>query len=422
MSNPASDSSGLDPGGNGNALSRAAWPAGILATIVGNACPMMQPLLVGIYVERMQLGVSAAGYVSAAELTAQAVATIVIARSIERRSLVMLGVVAGLVFAIANVVSIHATSLWMLVLSRMTVGGAAGMALAVGSAVAARTAHPERVFGLAFAGITFYGLMFFPGSAALLERFGPAGLYWTKALLGVVAALTVGACLRNSRRAAAGERRMKSHDSARIVATGREGATHRFKILACGFLLYVGHGAVWTYEERMGVSAGLSAMEIGQAFGLASLAGLVGALIAAVTGPRYGRVLPQLVALGLSVAAALLIVTTQGVFTFTVSACLIAVAWFYGVPYLAGVASALDSSGRLAGELSAFMSAGIALGPFVGATIVSDSFAPIGWTAAAAYVLCCLLMLGPSRKTDAALREEQQLSSSIDGRASRSAT
>lgn len=379
-----------------------AWPAAILATVVGNACPMMQPLLVGIYVDTLQFGVSAAGYISAAELTGLAVAAIVTSRSIGRRSLGLLGVAGCVLFCIANIASTHATSAVALIIARIAAGGGAGIALAVGSAIAARTRAPERVFALAFAGITLYGLLFFPTSAYLFELFGPAGLYWTKATLGALAASVIGASLYSSR--VGGNFSGSSARNAARMAPERAVVRFedRLRILGCGFALYVGHGAVWTYEERMGVRAGLSAAEIGQAFGLASIGGFFGAMIAATLGARLGRTVPQLLALGFSVLAALLIIASQGPVSFTVSACLIALAWFYGVPYLAGVASTHDPSGQLAGELSAVMSAGIALGPLIGASIVSSSFAPIGWAAAAAYLICCVLIVKPSRQADGA--------------------
>lgn len=385
-----------------DALPRRAWPAAILGVIIGNASPMMQPLLVGIYVDKMHFDVSAAGYISAGELAGLAIAAMLISRYIDRYSLRVLGVGACLLFGLANVASIQATSIWAVVIARVAAGVGAGAALAAGSAIAARTHSPERVFALAFAGITLYGLLFFPSAARLIESYGPAGLYWTKAALGMLAIVTIAACLPWTSADGGSSRREPLAVDAGAIAR-QEGRT---RVLACGFLLYVGHGAVWTYEERMGVRAGLSAVEIGHAFALASIAGCAGAMIAAALGTRIGRTVPQLIALSLSMIAAILIIATEGPIWFTASACLIALSWFYGVPYLAGVASALDPDGRLAGALSGIMSAGIALGPFIGASIISTSFVPIGWLAAAAYMVCCVLILGPSRRTDGVAERE----------------
>lgn len=382
-----------------DALPVSAWPAAIVAQVVGNACPMMQPLLVGLYVDRMGFGVSAAGYISAGELGGLAVTAILTARRANRGSLARVGAAACVLFGVANLASIFAASLWTLVLTRIATGCAAGAALAVGSALAARTRMPERTFALAFAGITLYGLLFFLSAARLIEDFGPAGLYGAKAALAALATVVI---VSSPLRPQFGsEARM---DSRRAPATRVSFASldDKWKVVACGFLLYVGHGAIWTYEERMGVRAGLSAAEIGHAFGLASIAGLTGALIAAGTGTRLGRLIPQLIALGLSIVAALLVIVSDGVPSFTIAACLIAVTWFYGVPYLAGVAAALDPAGRLAGVLSAVMSAGFAVGPFLAATLVSGSFAAVGWLAGGAYLLCTVLVVGPARRTSLA--------------------
>lgn len=379
----------------------AAWPAAIAAILVGNSCAMVQPLLVGTYVDAMHLDLSTAGYISALELAGLAAAAIFIARVVHRWSPARLGVMACIVFALANVASAWAVEPWALVISRVTAGCAAGVALAAGSAIAARSKLPERVFAFAFAGVTLYGLIFFPNAAALTEAFGVVGLYGAKTVLGVVAAGIVSLSSLRLRRAHDSVPRAHAPAEVRSTSDRRENRQLRLRVLACGLILYVGHTAVWTYEERIGAGAGLSLAEIGRAFGLASIAGLLGALLAAALGTRFGRTIPQLLALGLSVLAALMIIVSGSVLSFTVSACLIAFTWFYGVPYLAGLAAAVEPAGRLAGELSAMMSAGSALGPFVAASIVGASFSPVGWLAAMAYIGCCVLILGPSRRMDA---------------------
>lgn len=382
-------------------LTGAAWPAAIVAILVGNSCAMVQPLLVGTYVDVMRLDLSTAGYVSAAELAGLAVAAILVARLIHRLSPARPGATACIVFVIANVASASTVELWALVVARIAAGCAAGAALAAGSAIAARSRQPERVFACAFAGVTLYGFIFFSNAAALMEAFGVVGLYGAKAVLGVVAAAIVGLSPLGPRVGHDSVLRARASTKARPSTARHKNGQMRMRVLACGFILYVGHTAVWTFEERIGVGAGLSLAEVGQAFGMASVAGLFGALIAAALGTRLGRTIPQLLALALSVVAALLIIVSGSALTFTVSACLIAFTWFYGVPYLAGLAAALDPAGRLAGELNAMMSAGSALGPFVAASIVGASFSPVGWLAAFAYLACCLLIFGPSRRMDA---------------------
>jgi predicted MFS family arabinose efflux permease len=271
--------------------------------------------------------------------------------------------------------------------------------MAVGSAFAARTSQPERVFGLAFAGVTAYAYGFLVNAAALIEAFGPAGIFYVKIALGVCAAAVAAVSVSSPRPSSGGVAQDEG------VASGlRASFSDRFRILACGFLLYVGHAAVWTYEERMGVNIGMTGAQVGQALGLASIASFVASLLAAALGTKFGRTWPQFLALGASVAAAAFIVESGSSFAFTTSACLIGIAWFYGVPYLAGVAAAADSTGKTASLLAAVMTTGYAVGPFAAASIIGATFKPVGWFAAVLYIACAVLVIPSSRRVAAIRR------------------
>lgn len=369
------------------------WPVAVVATIIGNACPIVQPLLVGVYVDALGVELANAGYISATELAGLAIAALMVARFVGSVSLRKAGTIACSLFVMANVLSLLAGGAFPMALCRLVAGCASGAALAIGGAMAARTTQPDRVFALAFAGVTAYGTVFFMTVPAMMHSHGYPVLFVAQILLGCIATACVAFLYHpgSTLKQAAGS----------VAATSApKRSLDTVRILLCGFALYVGHAAIWTYEERMGTRLGMAPADIGNALSLASIAGLIGALIAAGIGTRMGRALPQIVALTLSVIAALLIVSSANALSYAFAACLIALSWFYGLPYLAGLASALDLTGRRAAELQAVMNIGYALGPMVAATLVTATFSSIGWLAASCYALCLLLVVGPARRHD----------------------
>ena len=376
--------------------SRRPWIVAIATAILGNACPIVQPLLVGVYVDQLGIGLSTAGYLSAAELVGLTVAALLVAHKVRTLSLRSTAVVACGAFILAHLACLLAGDAITMALCRIASGCASGVALATSSAMAARTTQPDRVFALAFAGVTAYGTAFFMTVPALMQIHGYVIVFMAQALLGAMVAC--GVLLLGSSRDVPAQAVPTAANDANPATAAR--SRDSVRILACGFLLYVGHAAIWTYEERMGTRIALTPAEIGTALSIASIAGLLGALVAAGIGTRLGRSLPQIVALMLSVAAALLIVNSGSEFEYTLAACLIAASWFYGLPYLAGLASAIDPAGQRAAELQAVMNIGYATGPLLAALVVTETYGRIGWLAASCYALCLLLVLAPAVRHD----------------------
>jgi predicted MFS family arabinose efflux permease len=122
--------------------------------------------------------------------------------------------------------------------------------------------------------------------------------------------------------------------------------------------------------------------------------GIVGSLIAWRAGLAIGRLWPQILSLGVSVVAAMMLVNVETAVGFTVASSLIALSWFYGLPYQMGVLAQLDPKGR-ANVMGIIMTTGGAgLGPaLAGMMIAPGQYTTIGWFAAASYTLCLILVL-----------------------------
>jgi predicted MFS family arabinose efflux permease len=171
-------------------------------------------------------------------------------------------------------------------------------------------------------------------------------------------------------------------------------------LLAMMLLLYTGHGAIWVYQERIGVAAGLNEHAVGKWLGLSMLVwGVGGSLLARFMSLSIGRMWPQTISLGASCLAVLLLVYGSTPAAFATSCGLIAFSWFYGLPYQMGLLAARDPKGRAALAGVMMSTGGMALGPAMAALLlVGRAHWPIGVFAGICYLLALAIAL-PSART-----------------------
>jgi hypothetical protein len=173
-----------------------------------------------------------------------------------------------------------------------------------------------------------------------------------------------------------------------------------FALLAMMLLLYTGHGAIWAFQERIGVAAGLTEQAVGRSLGMSMLLwGVGGSLLARLLSLSLGRIVPQVISLGASFMAVLLLVFGTTPVAFATSSGLIALSWFYGLPYQMGLLAAHDPKGRAALAGTMMSTAGMAAGPGIAAfLLVGRAHWPIGVFAGICY-LCALAIALPSARS-----------------------
>jgi len=356
-------------------------------------------VIVGGLVDGFSLSARTAGFVSAAEMAAFAAAALACAafvRTLSPRYLVTAGV---LLFVCGNLLAAFGVTIETVVAARMIAGAGAGVAIATGAALAAHTEKPEVTYAIVLAAVLIFAGIFLTLIPPLVATYGIPVAFLTLAVVGGVTA-----AFSFALPTAPGGRDEGVAQDVKNPAVSRRA----FPVLAACFLLYAGHGAFWTYQERMGVAIGMTPSEIGSALGLASLAGLIGALAAAGLGTRVGRTIPQVIALIMSIFAALLLVHGNAGEMYLIAAVLIAFFWFFGVPYLTGLAAAMDTSGGLAAMAIALLNIGQAVGPFIAAMIVEvGGFVSVGWLAAIFYALCLFMVLPVARRIDVSPAKSQ---------------
>ena len=143
-------------------------------------------------------------------------------------------------------------------------------------------------------------------------------------------------------------------------------------MLVAIFALMVSQQGLWTYAERMGVSAGITRSSVAGVLTLGALAGLVGASTASAVGDRFSRplVIAVVVALHLGALSAFLFELTA--FTFLLGILLHKFTWNFMIPYQLGM-MALVERGGTAAILSTFItSTGVSAGSAIAAFLVTD--------------------------------------------------
>jgi predicted MFS family arabinose efflux permease len=360
-------------------------------SMLGNSSLVVQPMVVGALVDHLGFTERQAGFTASVELAGLSLGMLLlvgVARHISRRRLASFAIATVVVTSVMSCF-VHQFETMLLVRFLAGIGGA--MAFAVFLTMAASSERPVKVFAIVNAVSIAYSGVFTPFAPMILQWWGVPGLFIVIATVASLMILLI-----------SGVPSYASTERSRGVAASHGGmaplAGAIAMLLIMMLLLYTGHGAIWAFQERIGVGLGLSSQSAGTWIGMSMLIGGVGgSLLAGWLGLRLGRVLPQLISLGLSCVGAMLLVTGATHLLFGLACALVAMSWFYGLPYQMGLLATFDPHGRANMAGLVMTTGGAALGPAVAATLIDGSgHAAIGVFAAACYLVCLLLVLPPA--------------------------
>lgn len=238
-----------------------------------------------------------------------------------------------------------------------------GMAVGVSYSVMARTHSPDRAFGMLLLvqfGLGGLGVMFLP---TLVPDYGTPILFLSLAALTAVALVAIGFIpnLADAARIPGTDRTLRLSSQARTTAV--------FALLAM-FLFQAGNMALSAFIIRLGEHVQLDRDFIAQALGWATWIGAAGAGLVIVMGARHGRTRPLLVALLLALIGTAAFFWSELPMVFFIANVGTAISWSFVVPYLFGILSRQDPSGRQA-TLGGFASKlGLASGPLLAGQIL----------------------------------------------------
>lgn len=358
----------------------------IRLSILGSVAIMpilILPSMIGALIDYAGFTEAQAGWLAAAGFTGSALGAVSAGlriRHLDPQMLAVFGLVVLGIFDAASALVGH-LPVWIFVALRLISGFGGAVAYAAVVASIAATSNPERGYGVfmvlqfGLSAIALYGLPYF------LPDVGVIGMYLILASLAILSLM-----LRDSvvhRDAAAEEPALEVHMLLRPAA-----------ILAMlGIGLYeTANFMQYTYSERIGISFGLSAYEIGEALGIASLLGVPAALVVVWIGDRFGQLRPFLAAVTLSIAAHVLLLVPAGEVSYHLAMYALGLAWSFGLAYFYSIEARIDPGGSVVVVGGFFTSCGSVAGPAIAATLVRpDDYATVLATAIGIYTVVAIL-------------------------------
>jgi predicted MFS family arabinose efflux permease len=357
--------------------------------MAGNTPLVVQPMVVGAMVDRLGLTERQAGTLASMELAGLTLGILALLGVMGRIPRPTLAVLAVATIVAANVLTCLVSGFAWLLPMRILSGFGAAAAFCVFLSMAASSPVPESMFAVVNAiSIAYSGILTLL-APRILAFGGLTGLLLTVAGITTLALLT----LPLTRESTLAPERASGR--LRLAAIPRPVLV----LLAMMLLLYTGHGAIWAFQERIGIAAGLSEHAVGKWIGLSMLVwGVGGSLLARFMGMSIGRIWPQVLSLGASCVAVLFLVFGATPAAFATSCGLIAFSWFYGLPYQMGLLAAHDARGRAALAGTMMSTAGMAIGPGISAQLlVGHGHWPIGVFAGTCYLFALAIAVPAAR-------------------------
>ena len=300
-----------------------------------------------------------------------------------------------LVLIVGNIASAYADSLTALLIARAITGIGAGLMSAAGTAAAASSRQPERVFAIITVLHNIVLAAQYKIIPYVMTQTDPTGCYLMMAVVGV-ASLPLCRWLLPPR---------KSDTDEGGLVTLLLSAPNRMLAVAVMLGMFVfeaGQSGIFTFVDQIGIQAGLDADHRGTVLSVTSFMGLAGGVLAALLGARFGRVWPIAIGLGFNVVAAAGLAVFESSFAYSALNLLWAFAYNFLLPYLMGALAALDDRGRWAVAGDSFWNGGAVPGPWIAAVLVEQG----GMLPLAVWVLvtggiCMVLVTGALRRFEA---------------------
>ncbi|WP_342238681.1 MFS transporter [Inquilinus sp. OTU3971] len=332
----------------------------IAAQVIGGLVAQMSPLMIGGYIAGLSLSERDAGFVAFVEFLTLAVTAIAIAPMLPRLSYRRVGLVAVALALLAQSASIFSASLASLALLRGLAGVGEGALWAVSlSIVASRSRNPDKVYG-------YFQVVWALGSIPLFAVGGElTAAYAHRGILALVAAVTLALA---PLLLFIPDARARSDDAAADTAQ----ASPRLGVMTlAAIMLYVtASAAVYAFSAPLGERAGLDTGAVGYALTITSLVGLAGAGAATALNIRWGRTIPISGFCVVFALVTLALCLSHDQTTYIVALVASGIVYYFSMPYLFGLAAALDRGGRWAAAAGSAYLLGFAAGPLAAGAVI----------------------------------------------------
>jgi predicted MFS family arabinose efflux permease len=305
-----------------------------------------------------QLGINEAqmGSITGAENIGIALASIVSMLWLTRVNRRMLAVAGAAFCAVLNIMAFFSRRFELLVAARFLTGLLGeGILFALAFVVLGSSRDPDRAFGIGLTAVVTFGSLVL-GTSTYLDRvsIGTGALLPLAIVpLGILFAVKWMPRTRSA--------------TASPMSTGAKGATGRFAFLAVAGMAiwFAAPGAFWTFAEGAATDHKVTAGTISLALAIGNAVGLLGSVMAAWQGDRWGRARPILVSTACLCLSVVGFEQSRSVIALALALSAFNVFWNYATVYEMALVVALDTVGRTSPAISAAQVMGFAAGGFL---------------------------------------------------------
>ena len=353
--------------------------------MIGGLITQLSPLVVGGVIAGLALSAQQAGYVAFAEFLVLAVTAILVAPVLHRLPYRTICFFAVCLAIIANVVSVQVTALTAMVIVRCLAGIGEGIIYAISlAAVASHSSNPDKVYGYFQVAWALLSVILFSAGGYLTDTYAHRGIFGLTAMVMIILVFFL--------------RGLPSDKLATVknkpVAGNGIPAMPGICTLAGIFIFCTAGAAVYTFFEQIGVRSGLTTTQVGFVLTVGSGVGITGAGLATWLNVRKGRFIPVTTFCIWYSATSLVLCLNTNATVYIVAVMSSFISFYFAVPYLFGLAAALDKKGRLAAAAGSVYLLGFAFGPmFAGNLIEWYGYAGLGFASASTTMLSWSILI-----------------------------
>lgn len=336
----------------------------IAGVAMGSAGTNVMPVFIDDFASRAGLSGAGAGLVGAAQLTATAVVTLLLAARAARTGRVAMARLGLVLTAFGALWVALADDPITLLLTNLLLGAALGIVYAAATAALAATEDSDRASAVAVAGTVVVAALMIVAVPLANEQWAGAGFYLL-AVCCVPAWFLVGS-LPESPAAARGD--LSCGQSERklpaCAQTDARWSRPSVGLLIGTAVLWTITQGTWAYASVLGREhTGLDATSVSLILAVSSVVALGGAIAGAPAARRFGRLRSMVVFVVVEAVAMAVVVISDGPVLFTAAAVVWQACQLAVLVQMVAAAAVLDPSGRWVASLSGASALGTGAGP-----------------------------------------------------------
>ena len=340
----------------------------VLGTVI-NIWIALSPSILGALVDYQGLRIDAAGRLISYNILGTTVATVLAIYIVHRPGAnlrLMMFVCVFLVIITSGASVWFAGDFTALSVVRFINGLGAGLGFTVSTVAAIGTPNITRTYAI------LYGSAFLVGGIGLAllpyvyEFAGIEGAFYGMGLINLLACgLLPFFPKKISQEESIAEKPRLQLDRVFILMSGL--------VLGALFLHYLFNSGIWTYFERLGVAAGMSAKTTGAILGSSTLAAILGMIAASILGNRFGYLRPIYMGTATITIATLSLFYSSSELVFAIGTSLFNASITFVTPYFIAILANLIPKGLGVSTANVVTIAGYAAGPFLVSFMVANN-------------------------------------------------